>query len=104
MMIARWHIQARFGEKQTVIDTLKEWHRNIGAKAGIEPDRVRIVTGSVGEAESAVEVEMQIRDMAELQAFFDKLPDIPGHGDFSKKLEPHMVSGSTYWSVYHVVT
>ncbi len=30
MMIARWHIEARFGQKQTVIDSLKKWCDEIG--------------------------------------------------------------------------
>lgn len=29
MIIARWHIDARFGHKQAVIDSLKTWSRDI---------------------------------------------------------------------------
>jgi hypothetical protein len=31
-MIAKWQIDARFGQKQKVIDKLKEWEQTIGPK------------------------------------------------------------------------
>ena len=34
MMVARWCIEARFGHKQTVIDSLKKWNREIGSQIG----------------------------------------------------------------------
>jgi hypothetical protein len=30
LMIGRWHIDARFGQKQTVIDALKTWCGDMG--------------------------------------------------------------------------
>ena len=35
MMIARWHIDAKFGHKQTVVDSLKIWNRGIAMLPGI---------------------------------------------------------------------
>ena len=48
MMIARWQIEARFGHKQTVIDSLKKWSAEIGVQIGWTEDKVRILTGSIG--------------------------------------------------------
>ena len=52
MILARWSIDARFGYKQAVIDSMKEWQRNIGPQVGWTADRVRLLTGSVGAHES----------------------------------------------------
>jgi hypothetical protein len=71
MIIARWHIDARFGHKQAVIESLKKWLRTIGAQIGWTENKVRIATGSVGALESTVEVDVTINDLAELNASWD---------------------------------
>src|SRR3989304_2205030 len=48
MMIARWQIDARFGHKQTVIDTLRAWEKDIAPQIGLSPAKRRMLTGSVG--------------------------------------------------------
>lgn len=50
MIIARWHIDARFGHEQRVIDSLKSWSRDIAS------------TGSVGALESTIELEVRLED------------------------------------------
>ena len=40
MMIARWRIDARFGHKQAVIDSLSPWHRDIGSEVGWTDDKL----------------------------------------------------------------
>lgn len=103
MLIARWHIEAKFGHKQAVVESLKRWHQDIGAQVGMGPNKTRMLTGSVGEKESAVEVDVEMNDMAELDEAFRKLAGIEAHAQWSKDLEPHMISGSTYWRVYRPV-
>ncbi len=34
MMIARWHIEAHFGHKQTVIDSPRKWCDDNGTQIG----------------------------------------------------------------------
>ena len=60
MMIARWQIEARFGHKQTVIDSLKKWSAEIGVQIGWTEDKVRILTGSIGALESTVQTEVLV--------------------------------------------
>jgi hypothetical protein len=103
MMIARWHIDARFGHKQTVIDALMAWHRDIGSQIGWTPDKVRITTGSVGAFESTVEVEIQIEDLSDLDRAWKKLGTIEAHRQWSKDLEPNVVSATPRWEVYRVI-
>src|SRR4051812_4882341 len=57
MMVARWSIDAKFGDKQAVVDLMQRWLREIGPKAGVKPDRTRLLTGSVGALEATVQSE-----------------------------------------------
>lgn len=103
MMLARWNIDARFGQKQKVIDSLQAWNRDIGAQIGWTGDKVRIITGSVGVAESRVVSEVLVNDLAELNASWDKLSTIEAHKNWSKELEPYVVSGSMVWEIFRVL-
>ena len=103
MMIARWRIEARFGHKQTVIDSLKRWNEEVGAQIGWTPEKLRILTGSVGALESTIESEVQIEDLAELSASWEKLGTIEAHKEWSKEIEPYVVSGTPRWQVFRVV-
>ena len=103
MMIARWHIDARFGHKQTVIDAVQRWCRDIGEQIGWSADKLRVTTGSIGALESTVEIEVQVRDLAELDAAWAKLGAIEAHKQWSKALEPNVVSATPRWEILRVV-
>jgi len=103
MLIARWQIDARFGHKQAVIDALTNWNRDIGAQIGWTADKLRVMTGSIGALESTVISEVLVEDLGELNASFDKLATIEAHAEWSKALEPHVVSGTSSWQVLRVV-
>jgi hypothetical protein len=103
MIIARWYIEARFGHKQTVIDSLQKWCDDFGTQIGWTSDQMRIATGSIGVREAAVELEVQLEDLAELNTSWVKLGSIDAHSEWSNELEPHIVSGSTRWEVYRLV-
>ena len=52
MLTARWQIDARFGHKQTVIDMLRKWEREVGSKkAGTGNFDFKMLNGSVGSAQ-----------------------------------------------------
>lgn len=102
MMIARWHIDAKFGHKQDVIDALKRWHEEIGTQIGWPLERTRILSGSVGAREATVVAEIEIEDLAALNESWNRLASIDAHKQWGRDLEPHMVSGSTCWEVFRV--
>ena len=52
MFVARWQIDARFGQKQKVIDLVRKWEREIGSKAGNGKMKVELLTGSIGAREA----------------------------------------------------
>jgi hypothetical protein len=103
MIMARWNIDARFGHKQTVIDSLKKWHKEIGVQIGWTEDRVKVLTGSIGAPESSVQVEVLLNDLSELNASWDKLATIEAHKQWGKDIEPYVVSGTNRWEIFRVV-
>jgi hypothetical protein len=94
MMIARWTIESRFGHKQQVIDSVKVWTTDISEQIGWTPDKVQIVTGSVGASESVVEGNLQVENLADLGASWDRLAEVKAHKQWSLDLESHVVSSS----------
>ena len=103
MLIARWQIDAKFGQKQTVIDMFRRWERDIGSKAGTDKMSFQILSGSIGAREATVEVNHTVENLAQLERFFDALGKNDAHKQWGKDLEPHVVSGSSVWSIYRVV-
>ena len=103
MMIARWQVEARFGHKQTVIDSLKKWSDDILPQIGLSPDMTRVLTGSIGALESTVESEWQIEGLSDLSAAWEKLGSIDAHKQWSKDLEPYIVSGTPHWKIFRVM-
>lgn len=103
MFIARWQIDARFGYKQQAIELMREWERDIGPKAGIDPSRSTITTGSIGALEATIENSIKVESLAELEGFFAKISEIPAHAEWGRKLEPYVVSGTSRWSIFRVI-
>lgn len=103
MMIARWSIDARFGHKARVVEAMQHWMKDIGSQIGWKDQNTRLLTGSIGTGEATVQSEILVRDLAELNAAWDKLAGIEAHKQWSKELEPFVVSGSARWEILRVV-
>ena len=93
MMIARWTFDAKFGQTSEVLALHKEWEEQIGAQTDINLSRSRTLTGSVGAKEAIIQSEMEIANLAELDAFFEKIASIRMHADWGKKFGEVIVSG-----------
>jgi hypothetical protein len=102
MMVAKWQIDARFGQKQKVIEKLKEWSSQIAPQVGLH--RGRILTGSIGALEATVVHEWEVADLVELHRAWTELANIPAHAQWSKDLEPFVVSGTARWEIFRVVS
>jgi hypothetical protein len=103
MFIARWQIDARFGQKQTLIDKLRKWERDIGRQAGTDKMDFRILTGSIGAREATVEANHTVETLAQLEHFFEQIGKVEAHRSWGNEIEPHVVSGSAAWSIYRAV-
>ena len=99
MIVARWQIDARFGHKAEVITSLKRWLEEVGSQIGWKPDNTRLLTGSVGAPESTVITEVELKNLAELDKAWDKLATLEAHKQWSRTLEPLIVSGSHRWEI-----
>ena len=102
-MVARWNIDAKFGYKQNVIDLMERWLREIGPQVGFTADRARLLTGSIGALEATIQTEHLVKDLNELNQAWEKLATIPEHKQWSKDLEPYVVSGTNRWEIYRLL-
>ena len=102
MMVAGWSIDAKFGYKQNVIDLMQRWLREIGPQVGFSTDKARLLTGSIGALEATIQTEHLVSDLGELNQAGEKLATIPAHKQWSKDLEPHVVSRTNRWEIYRV--
>jgi hypothetical protein len=103
MFVARWQIDARFGHKQTVIELLRKWEREVGTMAGTERMDFKILTGSIGAREATVEANHTVESMAQLEQFFQAIGNNEAHRQWGRDLEPYVVSGSAFWNIYRAL-
>ena len=103
MFIARWHVEARFGHKQKVLELLEQWDEEIGSQVGWTRDKFRIVTGSIGAKEAEIQTEVEAESLAALEQAFANLGANERHAEWGREVEPYIVSGSTYWEIFRVV-
>lgn len=103
MLIARWTIDAHFGRKDAAVDLMRRWWRDIAPEIGWSTDQLRILTGSVGAAESRIEVEVILEDLAALDRAWSRLGALPAQGDWADELAPHIISGSARWTVLRIL-
>jgi hypothetical protein len=104
MFIARWQIDARFGHKQTVIDSLRKWEREVGRQAGTDKMDFKILTGSIGAPEATVEANHTIETLTQLERFFETIGKLDAHKQWGRELESSVVSGTAFWTIYRVAT
>ncbi len=102
MIIARWKIDARFGHKSDVLESMNWWKNEIGQEIGWDPERTRTMTGSIGANESCVVTEVELESISALDESWNKLRTLDKHRKWGKEIEPHIVSGSHRWEVYRV--
>lgn len=103
MLIASWHVEARFGHKQAVVDLMRRWWREIAPQVGWSEGQARILNGSMGVPEAALEVEISIADLTELHEAWSRLPAAAGQAEWAAALAPHIVAGSPRWTLRRVM-
>ena len=103
MFVARWQIDARFGQKQELIELMRRWEREIGPQAGLKDMGFEMQTGSIGALEATVEVHHRVESLAQLEGFFARLAEIPAHAEWGREREPHVVSGTSRWEILRVL-
>lgn len=103
MFIARWIVDAKFGHKDQVRSLCNRWQEEVGERVGMKRSRTRVLTGSIGVAESRFEFETQFESLADIEKSWTEMAKLPGHVKFGNELEPHVVSGTNHWELLRVV-
>ncbi|MDG4899731.1 MULTISPECIES: hypothetical protein [unclassified Mesorhizobium] len=103
MFSGRWQIDAKFGHKQTALELMRKWEREIGSQVGLADLKFQLMTGSVGAREATIETHHQVESLAQLEEFFAKIAKIEAHAKWGKELEPYVVSGTSLWNIYRIV-
>ena len=103
MFSARWQIDAKFGYKQTVLDLMKRWEREIGSQVDLEKLDFKIMTGSIGAREATIETHHTVESRAQLEEFFASIGKIEAHRQWGKDMEAHVVSGTSLWQIFRIV-
>ena len=58
---------------------------------------------SIGALEATIQSEHLVKDLSELNQAWEKLATIATQKQWSKDLEPHVVSGTSRWEIYRVL-
>jgi len=103
MFVAQWRIEAKFGHKDIVLESMHRWIEEVGSQIGWNRETSRLLTGSIGAPESVIISQIQVENLAELEASWNKLGSIEAHKAWSKELEPHVVSGTNRWEVFRTL-
>ncbi|PNW80500.1 hypothetical protein CHLRE_07g319950v5 [Chlamydomonas reinhardtii] len=99
---ARWCIDVEYGHKQTVTTLLQEWVSDVGARAGLTHTNTRLSSGSVGVAESRLELEVTFPSLSEWEHFLANIP-AKEHKAWSQRVQGMIVGGSPRWELYRAV-
>ncbi|KAG2441022.1 hypothetical protein HXX76_003875 [Chlamydomonas incerta] len=99
---ARWCIDVEYGHKQTVTTLLQEWVTDVGARAGLTHTNTRLSSGSVGVAESRLELEVTFTSLSEWEHFLGNIP-AKEHKAWSQRVQGMIVGGSPRWELYRAV-
>jgi len=82
---------------------MQRWLQEVAPQAGFSVDKARLLTGSIGALEATIQLEHPVKDLSELNQAWEKLATIAAHKQWSKDLEPHVVSGTSRWEIYRVL-
>ncbi|EFJ47589.1 hypothetical protein VOLCADRAFT_120964 [Volvox carteri f. nagariensis] len=99
---ARWCIDVEYGHKQTVTALLQEWVADVGALAGLTHTNTRLSSGSVGVAESRLELEVTFPSLSEWEHFLAAIP-AKEHRAWSQRVQGMIVGGSPRWELFRAV-
>ena len=99
MFIARWQLSTRFGKTEECLAVLRKWEIDVGQRIGWRPGSIRIASGVVGAAQTEIEFETRVENLADLESAWRDMERVEQHKEYLKKLEPLLVSGGSRWVV-----
>jgi hypothetical protein len=100
MFVARWQFTSQFGKVEDVLSILRKWQIDVGERVGWRSASTRVVAGVVGATNSAIEFEIHVDSLADLEAAWNDMERNPSHQEHMKQLGHVIVAGSNHWTVY----
>lgn len=99
MFIARWQLSTRFGKTEECLAVLRKWEIDVGQRIGWRPGSIRIASGVVGAAQTDIEFETRVDNLADLESAWRDMERVEQHKEYLGKLEPLLVSQGSRWVV-----
>jgi hypothetical protein len=103
MFVARWQFTAQFGKVDDVLSLLRKWEIDVGERVGWKSANIRVTVGVVGAGNSAIELEVRVDSLADLEAAWNDMERNPHHHEYIKQLGHVIVSGTNSWTVQREV-
>jgi hypothetical protein len=100
MYIARWQFTARFGQKEACVALLRKWEIDVAHRIGWRHGSLRLLAGGVGVAETAIELEVKIDSLSDLEAAWADMERVPYQAEYLKQLDGLVVAGTNKWTVH----
>ena len=97
-IIARFCFDVPFGKKGELFGLMKKWEP-LAQELGFS--RPQVLVGSIGAAESRVELNHTFGSLAALEAVWAKLND-PRMAQYQADMAPFIVPGSHKWEIFRI--
>lgn len=94
-------VDAKFGTKREAARLLWDWVERVGAPAGIEPSKSRVLAGTFGEAETRLELELGFWSLAEAESCFAAI-DSAKHKEWAERFQ-EVIQGSPQWRILNAM-
>ncbi|GFR41491.1 hypothetical protein Agub_g2182 [Astrephomene gubernaculifera] len=101
--MAAYRADVQYGYKQTVTALLQEWVADVGSRAGLTQANTRLSSGSVGVAESRLELEVTFPTLTDWEHFLSAIPT-KEHRAWSQRVQAMIVGGSPRWELFRAVS
>jgi sugar phosphate isomerase/epimerase len=100
MFLIRSIARAQSGRRDEAVALMKSLSAETAKELG-QPE-ARILTGSVGIADSTVVMERVVKSLAEFEEHLDKMNKWPGMAKYGPKFGELFISGSHHFEIYRV--
>ena len=104
MLVARWQFSAHLGKVDDVLSLLRKWEIDVGERVGWKSNNVRVTVGMVGAGNSAIEFEVRVDSLSDLEATWADMDRSPHHHEYIKQLGHVVVSGTNHWTIQREVS
>jgi hypothetical protein len=100
MFLVRSVSQAQAGRREEAVTLMKSFASESRKEVGMP--EARILTGSIGPADSTVVMETVVESLAQFEQSLDKTNKWPGMAKYGPKFAELFVAGSHHFEIYRI--